>query len=198
MGKEGKSGTYREKLLDPRWQKKRLEILERDGWTCAYCGDTESTLHVHHKRYRRNVDPWDVPDSDLVTLCCHCHEVETSDRRELEAELLDACRDSLSADNLRDLVRCFRGVSPGVEGGVFDLFRGILHDAEDRMCALAMMAVCERLAWKFSGAWGPIAGDVLAATNTVKGYDFDRLIECIGRARMAVGEQEIDTVRDVG
>jgi len=198
MGKEVKSGTYREKLLDPRWQKKRLYILERDRWSCAYCGDTESTLHVHHKRYHRSVDPWDVPDSDLVTLCCKCHEMETSERREAEAELIEACRDSLSTENLRDVARCFRDVSPGVEGEVFDLFAGILQDADDRMCALAMMAVCERLAWKFSGVWGRIAGDVLAATNAVEGYDFDRLVECIGKARLPDGEQKIDTEGDVG
>jgi len=26
--------TYSEKLKDPRWQKKRLEILSRDNFTC--------------------------------------------------------------------------------------------------------------------------------------------------------------------
>ena len=30
---------YSEKLKDPRWQKKRLEILERDNFRCQYCGD---------------------------------------------------------------------------------------------------------------------------------------------------------------
>jgi len=30
--------TYKEKLLDPRWQKKRLEVLERDGWACRALG----------------------------------------------------------------------------------------------------------------------------------------------------------------
>jgi len=134
----------------------------------------------------------------LVTLCCKCHEMETSERREAEAELIEACRDSLSTENLRDVARCFRDVSPGVEGEVFDLFAGILQDADDRMCALAMMAVCERLAWKFSGVWGRIAGDVLAATNAVEGYDFDRLVECIGKARLPDGEQKIDTEGDVG
>jgi len=188
MGKEVKSGTYREKLLDPRWQKKRLYILERDKWSCVYCGDTENTLHVHHKRYRHSVDPWDVPDADLVTLCCRCHETETSERREAEAELIEACRDSLSAENLRDLAMCFRGVSPGVEGEVFDLFRGILHDAEDRMCALAMMAVCYRFDWKFSAVWEVIITDVLAAVNAVKEDDYAQLAKCIGKVRIADGE----------
>lgn len=40
--------SYSEKLLDPRWQKKRLEILARDNWTCQRCGAVNCELHVHH------------------------------------------------------------------------------------------------------------------------------------------------------
>ena len=65
--------TYSDLLKDPRWQKKRLEILNRDNWTCQECGDTEETLHVHHKSYKGS-DPWDTPDSDLITYCQSCHE----------------------------------------------------------------------------------------------------------------------------
>lgn len=55
----------------PKWQKKRLLILERDGWQCCSCGDTESTLHVHHAAYHGM--PWDTPDDFLQTLCETCH-----------------------------------------------------------------------------------------------------------------------------
>ena len=34
---------YSEKLRDPRWQKARLKVLERDNWTCVNCGETERT-----------------------------------------------------------------------------------------------------------------------------------------------------------
>ena len=40
--------VYSEKLRDPRWQKRRLEILERDAWQCQACLSTAKTLHVHH------------------------------------------------------------------------------------------------------------------------------------------------------
>ena len=53
---------YSDKMKDPRWQKKRLEIFERDGWSCCRCGDTESTLNVHHLRYVPGHDPWDYPN----------------------------------------------------------------------------------------------------------------------------------------
>ena len=63
---------YSEKLKDPRWQKKRLKILERDGWVCRECYTEEKTLHVHHLEY--NGDPWDSPDDNLLTLCYRCHK----------------------------------------------------------------------------------------------------------------------------
>ena len=68
--------AYKEKFLDPRWQKKRLEILARDEFCCQMCFDPESTLHVHHRYYETAKDPWDYPDNALVTLCDECHECE--------------------------------------------------------------------------------------------------------------------------
>lgn len=65
--------SYAEKLKDPRWQKKRLEILERDGWACRYCSDKETTLHVHHKKY--NGEPWEALADDLETACEDCHKI---------------------------------------------------------------------------------------------------------------------------
>lgn len=67
--------TYSEKLKDPRWQKKRLRILERDKWTCQHCNDTESTLHVHHGYYEWGIEPWEYPDRFLHTYCKGCHEL---------------------------------------------------------------------------------------------------------------------------
>ena len=66
--------TYGEKLRSPKWQKRRLEILNRDKFTCRLCGDKETQLHVHHLRYERGCDPWDYRDSSLVTVCENCHE----------------------------------------------------------------------------------------------------------------------------
>lgn len=60
-----------DKYRDPRWQRKRLEILQRDEWTCHACNATDKTLHVHHKYYNGN--PWNVPDDALQTLCEECH-----------------------------------------------------------------------------------------------------------------------------
>ncbi len=65
--------TYSENLKDPRWQRKRLEILQRDNFTCQLCKDSETTLHIHHKKYFNKTNPWDYENGFLTTLCHHCH-----------------------------------------------------------------------------------------------------------------------------
>ena len=65
--------NYSQKLRSPKWQKKRLEIMDRDGWRCRDCGAENSTLHVHHCYYVVGVEPWDHPDDILTTLCDSCH-----------------------------------------------------------------------------------------------------------------------------
>jgi hypothetical protein len=66
--------SYSEKLKSPKWQKKRLQILERDEFSCNLCGDDTTELHVHHERYVGQM-PWDTPDKYLNTLCKNCHFV---------------------------------------------------------------------------------------------------------------------------
>lgn len=68
------SNQYLEKLKDPRWQKKRLEIFERDGWECTNCGNKDETLHVHHTYYLSGREPWEYPDGSLKTRCEMCHK----------------------------------------------------------------------------------------------------------------------------
>lgn len=83
--------TYSKKLTDPRWQKKRLKILERDEWKCIKCGDKKTELHVHHLAYYKN--PWDIPNKLLKTLCAHCHyEIEKLKRK-----------DAISADEFDEI-----------------------------------------------------------------------------------------------
>ena len=75
--------TYAEKLKDPRWQKRRLEIMQRDDFTCRNCGESTKTLNVDHKVYVAGRDPWDYSDEDLQTLCEYCHAEFTTARRKI-------------------------------------------------------------------------------------------------------------------
>ena len=63
---------YWEKLKDPRWQKKRLEVLNAANWKCAMCADGTNALNVHHPEYLPNREPWEY--DNLVCLCESCHE----------------------------------------------------------------------------------------------------------------------------
>jgi len=63
---------YIKKIQHPKWQRKRNCILERDNYICQSCGDNETMLHVHHLKYGKS-DPWEVPNSWLITFCKNCH-----------------------------------------------------------------------------------------------------------------------------
>lgn len=68
--------TYREQLLHPNWQKKRLEMLEAAGWECSSCGNKDQTLHVHHRQYMKGRMAWEYSEGELEVLCEDCHQHE--------------------------------------------------------------------------------------------------------------------------
>jgi 5-methylcytosine-specific restriction endonuclease McrA len=80
---------YREQLLDPRWQKKKLKVLSRDRWCCRSCRSKTKTLHAHHLLYFSFLMAWEYPMDLLITLCMDCHEKEKN-RPELEKNLASA------------------------------------------------------------------------------------------------------------
>lgn len=67
------AADYSELLRHPFWQRKRLEIFQRDDFTCKKCLATESNLQVHHIYYLTNHKPWEYPNEALITLCELCH-----------------------------------------------------------------------------------------------------------------------------
>lgn len=67
---------YSKLLRDPRWRAKRIEILERDKYTCKLCGKKKEdgvVLHVHHIMYHKGLMPWEYRNRELITLCEECH-----------------------------------------------------------------------------------------------------------------------------
>jgi hypothetical protein len=71
--------SYSDLLRDPRWQRLRLEVFQRDDFSCQICGDKETSLQVHHHFYLKGRNPWDYGHDQLTTLCEPCHE-KTSER----------------------------------------------------------------------------------------------------------------------
>jgi len=73
---------YSEKLTDPRWQAKRLRVMERDKFACTNCHNDREQLEVHHLDYEPGHQPWEYPIEFLTTLCHRCHEKEQFRQRE--------------------------------------------------------------------------------------------------------------------
>jgi hypothetical protein len=85
--------SYSDLLKDPKWQKKRLEIFQRDNFICQKCNDNGDTLHVHHKKYLKNTDPWDYPDELLITLCGLCHTFAEDKKQDFDLLQIISYRD---------------------------------------------------------------------------------------------------------
>lgn len=144
--------TYSDKLKDPRWQKKRLEVMERDGWKCSLCGDTEGTLSVHHWRYERGRQPWEYPNKDLSSVCESCHDGIR--------EFAEFCRElpRMVAESTYD----FKNVRDAIKGllsndGTRQIhWHGMAEFFGSRMCLESLD--CMISAWWDRGAEGYTAG----------------------------------------
>lgn len=104
--------TYGEQLKHPNWQRKRLEVMEAAEFQCENCGDKESTLNVHHRRYVKGRMVWEYERPDLVCLCYQCHMSEHELR-----EVLDL----LLAAGGANAIRCAIGLLGGWLDGNLDI-----------------------------------------------------------------------------
>lgn len=94
---------YLEQYKNPKWQKLRLKILERDNWACQKCGDDESQLQVHHRRYIYGKKVWKYKEFDLITLCSDCHKEEKDSMKERMGQLIETLKISFFADEINSL-----------------------------------------------------------------------------------------------
>jgi len=73
--------NYAQKLQDPRWQRKRLEVMQAAGWACVICGDKDEELNVHHPAYSAYHEPWEY--SNLQCICRTCHTIQHLPKQKL-------------------------------------------------------------------------------------------------------------------
>ena len=149
MSTRHEQAEFAKKYKDPRWQKKRLEVFERDEFTCQRCydqGDPPTPLHVHHKFYRKwGTSPWDYPLEALTTLCELCHESETPLRSAAEQRLIEVVMEHLTASQTLELAKAlelallYRAASTGTPWEVIDVVRWVMGD-EDRLQELVVEA----------------------------------------------------------
>jgi hypothetical protein len=101
---------------NPLWQRKRLEIMKRDDFACQSCGDTETTLNVHHTcPYRKNTKIWEYEDHELITLCENCHQEISEYIDTCKLIITDTCSKSVSfAQEMTDLIQEMDAVDPAI------------------------------------------------------------------------------------
>jgi len=81
--------NYSSMLRDPRWQRKRLEILNRAKFKCQECGDETKELQIHHCWYEKGASPWDYDDSCYLCLCDHCHNLRQHYEKQIKMYIAD-------------------------------------------------------------------------------------------------------------
>lgn len=92
--------SYKEQIKSPKWQKRRLEILQRDDFKCQICGDSEKTLNVHHLMYHKDRNIWEYEDFELITLCEDCHEYQHILEESIDERVLSLKSRGLSAEEI--------------------------------------------------------------------------------------------------
>lgn len=99
--------AYADDLRHPKWQRKRLEVMQAADWRCSSCSSEDRTLHVHHRRYVKGRKPWEYDNTDLISLCEECHTLfhQVDDRyKDLESSRKQAILQKTLGSN-SELVR---------------------------------------------------------------------------------------------
>jgi len=139
------SKAYWEKLKDPRWLAKRIEILKRDDMTCQECNDKTKPLHIHHRNYEKGHEPWDYPNEMLLTLCEDCHE-EVSERT-LQINRVLGTLDLNGLTNVLDFIRTTISVKcSSIQEGVACVIAFMKERSSIRGGIAQKMENCEKLA----------------------------------------------------
>lgn len=102
---------YQRKLRDPRWQQRRLKLLESANWTCqeATCknwrhflvppqdrpaNESGPPLEIHHLYYEWGREPWEYPDDAHLVLCDDCHERRAAIERQIKRDIVRYLRNA--------------------------------------------------------------------------------------------------------
>lgn len=81
---------YSKKLSHPKWQKRRLERLSEENFSCQICNNENEELHVHHLYYDKDKDVWEYPNKALIVLCKTHHDYEHSIEMDVKNDLFDS------------------------------------------------------------------------------------------------------------
>lgn len=174
----------------PLWQKKRLEIMERDKFQCQNCYSADKTLNVHHTAYEKGRKPWEYADGFLVTLCEDCHQKHEALRRGIlrAAGRLNYDGQSVIYGFASALDMRQNGTASGVNGWEefcrgFAIGLGVNYDAFAHRF-LNSKAITAGEARDFCQSQIRLASDIQRAIDDVNAEDRDRILGYIQAVRM--------------
>lgn len=122
--------AWKDQYKHPMWQKRRLEALEAARYSCQRCGDEETTLHVHHKRYAKGRHIWEYDLSELSVLCEPCHG-----SAHVEKEMLQSVMSKLHPEGVSDVISLIAGYCNNVNGPCHIDLNGHQSLELSRLCA---------------------------------------------------------------
>ena len=131
---------------DSRWQKLRLEVMERDTWTCQNCQASGEgvTLNVHHITYESGHAPWEYDPSDLITWCEKCHrEIHQLQKKLLKSIVVSgACLEGGATCIIKKMI----GYSDGLVGP--SMYKGNAYEigysaTRLSVCDIDAKAICD-------------------------------------------------------
>lgn len=105
--------TYSEKLKDPRWQKRRLKVMEYAHWRCQICGVKDRTLHCHHSYYTKGKEPWEYPDGAIICICEKCHRLIHPEKRISEDLVMQPVSFEKNRLRLAEIRKLLEGIGNG-------------------------------------------------------------------------------------
>lgn len=89
--------------------------MERDGFACTCCQDSESMLNVHHKYYVWGKMPWEYPGEALTTLCGPCHEAESWAQADFKQNIHQLLQDGYTYEHLNQYISGLQGNTPDMD-----------------------------------------------------------------------------------
>jgi 5-methylcytosine-specific restriction endonuclease McrA len=100
--------SYADLLKDPKWLKKRAEIIAEAGGQCTTCRTFDGPFHVHHTLYIKGRMPWDYDGNALMCLCPKCHERQHPNGNSSHIPKYDSGWDENCHETLVDFIMTFR------------------------------------------------------------------------------------------
>lgn len=142
---------WKDQYKHPQWQRRRLEALKSAEFSCENCGDSDTQLHVHHKRYVKGRKIWEYGPEELCVMCEYCHE-----EWHKEKSMLDQLLAMMGVEAIGDIYALVFGYAKTINGpasvDVSDLPvpESVHITTAGEIAGNAQLLICQAIAWRLA------------------------------------------------